>query len=127
MFTDNAHEISFRDEVQHPEPGIVELLCLEHLPQLLTPDGRKPDGVHLSVHTVKLLRLKSRFPDNSPLLRNAVADVLNNHGGLDFQEIPEHHGLHGHAHIYHLFDVIPVSYTHLDVYKRQPQCSYPTP
>ena len=67
MLTDNAHKISFRDKVQHPEPGLVELLGLKHLPQLLTPDSRKPYGVHLRVHAVKLLRLKARFPDNSPL------------------------------------------------------------
>ena len=54
MLTDNAHKISFRNKVQHPEPGIVELLGLKHLPQLLTPDSRKPDGVHLRIHAVKL-------------------------------------------------------------------------
>ena len=113
MLTDNAHKISFRDKVQHPEPGIVELLGLKHLPQLLTPDSRKPDGVHLRVHAVKLLRLKARFPDNSPLLRNAVADVLHDHGRLDFQEIPEHHGFHGHAHIYHLLDVVQAQKSHI--------------
>ena len=29
MLTDNAHKISFRNKVQHPEPGIVELLGLK--------------------------------------------------------------------------------------------------
>ena len=113
MLANDAHEIRLRDKIQHPEPGIVELLGLEHFPQLLAPDRPKPDGVHLCIHAVKLLRLKPRFPDNGPLLGNAVADILNNHGGLYLQEVPQHHGFHSHPHIYHLFDVIQAQKGHI--------------
>jgi len=106
MLSCDPGKIGLCCKIQHPETGIMKLLCLKHIPQFLPADRSKPDRVKLCVHMVKLLRFKSRCLDQGFLHSNGVTDFFQGHRILDFQKIPQHHGLHCHTHVDHLFDVV---------------------